>query len=303
MKRFSWLFFLVCEIFAQSKNANVLQFTDGRSEGTSTRLVNGPSGGTKDLTLCVDFKISQVKYNRVLQTEGGTDLIVEVPDSLDRFYIVVKGIWYLTPAVIVPYEWGTFCLSYESASHRLAFAYKGVLMLAKEDPVIHATTEFSPNLPEKLMLGPKGDGHTFAGEIARLGVWKSAMEPTLLVRETNHCETQSPGPNRSGPLDYSAPDFIHWETTRWNGVHMDNVLKTYPCLKTDVELTEVVMPYESDSVEEAHSVCGRLGGILRPPKSKEDMEELLRLADRENEKSDCSGYLWVPYQVNQVFYI
>ena len=296
----SLLFFFVCEIFAQTKNAKVLQFTDGRAAGTSSRLVNGPPGTTKDLTLCVDFKISQVKYNRVLQTEGGVDLIVEVPDSLDRFYIVVKGIWYLTPAEIVPYEWGTFCLSYESASHRLAFAYKGDLMLTKEDP-FHKTTQFSPNFLQKLKIGPKGDFGTFAGEIARLGAWSSAMKPELLVRETNHCETQSPGPERSGSLDYGAPDLVDWETARWDGVHTDVALKTYPCLKTDIELTEVVMPYESDSVEEAHSVCGNLGGILRPPQSKEDMEELMRLADRENEKSDCTGYLWVPYQVNQVY--
>ena len=87
-------------------------------------------------------------------------------------------------------------------------------------------------------------------------------------------------------------------TTRWDAVKEKEV-EEVPCLQSDTNLIEVVMPFESEGVEEAHSVCGRLGGALRPPTSEEDMQRLVKITMDDVDNSDCSSYLWVPFAINQ----
>ena len=87
-------------------------------------------------------------------------------------------------------------------------------------------------------------------------------------------------------------------TNRWDAVKEKEV-EEVPCLQSDTNLIEVVMPFESEGVEEAHSVCGRLGGALRPPTSEEDMQRLVKITMDDVDNSDCSSYLWVPFAINQ----
>ena len=167
---------LVLGCFKLSKGVKILTFTDTRSEGTGSRLINGRSGSTKDLSLCLDFMIFRVKTSRVLVTETeqfGFDLEIYIPDTLDRIYMQVKGIWYLTaPAdYITPYEFGTLCFSYNSGTHEVAFAYQGEIMLNKTDSVLHAESQFSENFLQKIVLGLKNSDATFSGAITRLNIW------------------------------------------------------------------------------------------------------------------------------------
>ena len=59
------------------------------------------------------------------------------------------------------------------------------------------------------------------------------------------------------------------------------------------------MPIESDGVADAHEVCARLGGVLKTPDDKQDMQRVLDLVSAHIDKSDCSTGIWVPYEINQ----
>ena len=276
-----------------SRSLKILTFSDSRSEGTGARLLNGGSGTTQDLSLCLDFMIFRVKNSRILVTDTnqfGYDLEVLMSDTLDRFYIAVKGIYYLTVPhdLITPYEFGTLCFSYDSNTHELAFAYQGHIMLNKTDPILQADSQFSQNFLQNIVLGMKNSDATFSGAITRLNIWSSPMSLDRLGSESG-CNGKS--------SVMGTPDLLAWETSKWNAIKEKEV-EEYPCLTHGSHLIEVVMPFESDGVAEAHSVCGRLGGVLRPPTSEADMQRLVKITLDDVENSDCSSYLWVPFAVN-----
>ena len=77
--------------------AKILKFDNRREDNTSSRLLNGKQITSSDLTLCVDFKVDRVSDIKILTTEPTKDLEVQIPPTLDRFYILVKGIFYLAP--------------------------------------------------------------------------------------------------------------------------------------------------------------------------------------------------------------
>ena len=286
---------LMVGCFKLSRGVKILTFSDSRSEGTGARLLNGRSGTTQDLSLCIDFMIFRVKNSRVLVTDTdqfGYDLEIYISDTLDRFYITVKGIYYLTAPVdwITPYEFGTLCFSYDTTTHKLAFAYQGQIMLNKTDPILQADSQFSQNFLQKIVLGMKSSDATFSGAITRLNIWSSPMSMERLESESG-CNGES--------SVMGTPDLLAWETSRWNAIK-EKEAEEYPCQQSDgSHLIEVVMPYESEGVEEAHSVCGRLGGTLRPPTSEEDMQRLVKITLDDVDNSDCSSYLWLPFAVNQ----
>ena len=114
-----------------------------------------------------------------------------------------------------------------------------------------------------------------------------------LKQETSCCTSE---PCQSGNL--SKPDILDWEETEWEALKEKNV-PTIPCLQANVPSVDVVMPIQSDGVADAHEVCARLGGFLKPPNDEEDMQRVLDLVSAHIDKSDCSTGIWVPYEINQ----
>ena len=274
-------------------SVKILQFDDTREEKTSSRLRNGASGTTTDLSLCIDFKINQVKDSQILLTNNGkSDLIILCPDNLDRFYIAVKGIWYLTPTYnIIHYEWGTLCFSYASSTNTVSFAYKGEMMFTKADP-LQQDSSFTQNFLQSLVLGLKTASDTLVADITRLNIWSKAMDAGRLTSESA-CEGEA--------SKFGTPDLLAWELSRWEGEGKEIQSKTSvaPCESVDPDITNVMMPYKTEGIGEAHTICGQLGGVMAVPKSEDDMKRLMQLAMTDVEISDCSEYIWVAAQVNQ----
>ena len=167
-------------------------------------------------------------------------------------------------------------------------------MLAKKDLTPHR--EFTPELLQKLELGKKDGRWKFTGEITRLNIWSSAMGREELKRETSCCTSE---PCQSGKLP--KPDILDWEETKWDSRLQikEKDVPTIPCLEANVPSIDVVMPIESDGVADAHEVCARLGGFLKTPNNKQDMQRVLDLVSAHIDKSDCSYGIWVPYEINQ----
>ena len=286
---------IIFRMVSLAMSAKILKFDNRREDNTSSKLLRGGKPITSpDLTLCVDFKANRVDNMEILTTGAYNDLEVEIPPTLDRFYVQVKGIFYLAPtSKITPYEFGTLCFSYRSSNHTLLFVYQGEIMLTKEDPNAQSGSKFTPELLEKLELGRKGGRWKFAGEITRLNMWSTAMGEEELKRETSCCTSE---PCQSGKLP--KPDILDWEETEWDSLSEKNV-PTIPCLQANVPSIDVVMPIESDGVADAHEVCARLGGFLKHPNDKQDMQRVLDLVSAHLSKSDCSTGIWVPYEINQ----
>ena len=55
--------------------------------------------------------------------------------------------------------------------------------------------------------------------------------------------------------------------------------------RSNVPSIDVVMPIESDGVADAHEVCARLGGVLKTPNDKQDMQRVLDLVSAHIDKS------------------
>ena len=277
--------------------AKILEFDNRREDNTSSRLLHGKQITSADLTLCVDFKVDRVSNMKILTTDPIKDLEVQIPPTLDRFYIQVKGIFYLAPtSKITPYEFATLCFSYKSSTHELLFVYQGEIMLVKEDLTPHGDSKFTPDLLQNLELGRKDGRWKFTGEITRLNIWGSAMGQEELKRETTCCTSE---PCQSGNLP--TPDILDWEETEWDSQLQikEKSVQTIPCLQANVPSIDVVMPIESDGVADAHEVCARLGGVLKTPNDKQDMQRVLDLVSAHIDKSDCSTGIWVPYEINQ----
>ena len=285
---------VISGMMSLAKSAKILEFDNRREDNTSSRLLNGKQITSRDLTLCVDFKVNRVSNMKILTTDPIKDLEVQIPLTLDRFYVQVKGIFYLAPtSKITPYEFATFCFSYKSSTHELLFVYQGEVLLVKEDLTPQMDSKFTPELLQKLQLGRKDGRWKFSGEITRLNIWSSAMGREQLKRETSCCTSE---PCQSGKLP--DPDILDWEETEWDSIKEKNV-PTIPCLQANIPSIDVVMPIESDGVADAHEVCARLGGFLKSPNDKEDMQRVLDLVISHIDKSDCSSGIWVPYEINQ----
>ena len=285
---------VISGMMSLAKSAKILEFDNRREDNTSSRLLNGKQITSADLTLCVDFKVNRVSNMKILTTDPIKDLEVQIPLTLDRFYVQVKGIFYLAPtSKITPYEFATFCFSYKSSTHELLFVYQGEVLLVKEDLTPQMDSKFTPELLQKLQLGRKDGRWKFSGEITRLNIWSSAMGREQLKRETSCCTSE---PCQSGKLP--DPDILDWEETEWDSIKEKNV-PTIPCLQANIPSIDVVMPIESDGVADAHEVCARLGGFLKSPNDKEDMQRVLDLVISHIDKSDCSSGIWVPYEINQ----
>ena len=58
------------------------------------------------------------------------------------------------------------------------------------------------------------------------------------------------------------------------------------------------MPYGAANLYDAIDTCNVLGGKMAPPKSEKDMKRMISEAKDDVAKSDCAGYLWLPYKRN-----
>ena len=283
---------IILGILPLARSAKILTFDNRREENTSSKLLNGKTVTSKDLTLCVDFKVDRVSDIKILTTGASEDLEIQIPPTLDRFYVEVKGIFYLAPtSKLIPYEFGTFCFSYESSTLELRFLYQGETLLSTKEAQIKS--EFTPDFLQNLELGIKAGRNKFTGEITRLNIWSWAIGEEKLKRETSCCTSE---PCQSGKLP--TPDLLDWEETEWKAVKEKSVT-TIPCLQANVPSIDVVMPIESDGVADAHEVCARLGGLLKSPDDEQDVKNILSLVSKDFDKSDCSTGIWVPYEVNQ----
>ena len=104
--------YIISGIVSLAVGAKILEFDNRREDNTSSRLLNGKRITSPDLSLCVDFKANRVSNMKILTTDPIKDLEVQIPPTLDRFYIQVKGIFYLAPtSKITPYEFATLCFS------------------------------------------------------------------------------------------------------------------------------------------------------------------------------------------------
>ena len=249
--------FIIFRLVCLSMSAKILEFDNRREDNTSSKLVNGKQITSPDLTLCVDFKADRVNNMQILTTGDFNDLEVQIPSTLDRFYVEVKGIFYLAPtSKITPYEFGTLCFSYKSSNHKLLFVYQGEILLTKEDPAGQSGSKFTPELLSKLELGRKDGRWKFAGEITRLNIWSTAMGSDQLKRETSCCTSE---PCQSGKLP--KPDLLDWEETEWESIKEKNVPEIF-CLEANVPSIDVVMPIESEGVADAHEVFELLYDIV-----------------------------------------
>ena len=199
---------IISGMMTLAMSAKILKFDNRRKDTTSSKLLHGKQITSADLTLCVDFKVDRVSNMKILTTEPTKDLEVQIPPTLDRFYIQVKGIFYLAPtSKITPYEFSTLCFSHKSSTHELLFVYQGKVLLTKKDLV--PDRAIKPELLQNLELGRKDGRWKFTGKITRLNIWGSAMGREELKRETSCCTSE---PCQSGKLP--KPDILDWEETK-----------------------------------------------------------------------------------------
>ena len=283
---------IISGMMTLAMSAKILKFDNRRKDTTSSKLLHGKQITSADLTLCVDFKVDRVSNMKILTTEPTKDLEVQIPPTLDRFYIQVKGIFYLAPtSKITPYEFSTLCFSHKSSTHELLFVYQGKVLLTKKDLV--PDRAIKPELLQNLELGRKDGRWKFTGEITRLNIWSSAMGGEELKQETSCCTSE---PCQSGKLP--KPDILDWEETKWDW-DWEKYVPMDPCLQANVPSIDVAMPIQSDGVADAHAVCARLGGFLKPPNDVQDMQTVLDLVRADIDKCNCSTGIWVPYEINQ----
>ena len=117
----------------------ILKFTDNRDDDTGAKIISSKPRNVSDLTLCLDFEVTLIKDFRIISTKNTRDLEIQIPNSLDQIQVEFKGIWYIAYTdQVEPYNWGTFCLSYDSAHQSISLAYKGKIIFSKKDPTFNS---------------------------------------------------------------------------------------------------------------------------------------------------------------------
>ena len=287
---------VLLSIFPYSFGVKVLQFRHERGEGAATIRNNVGKTQPSNVSFCVDLDLKLVTPSRLLLTTEAEDLDIDIPESLDRFYTKLKGIWYLTPVrdLLSPYSFGTYCMSYDSEQHSVIFAYNGHIIFEKTDPLRLGVSNFSKNFPGNIILGLKDKSKSFTGDITRLNVWSKALTASQLKIKSS-CD----GMDDSLP-EVGDPDLLDWETTEWDipdGTKIKEII-AYPCSSNQVDLLDVLMPYAAVDLYDAIDTCTVLGGRMGPPDSEEDMNRMIAEAKGDMDKSDCIDYLWIPYHKN-----
>ena len=282
--------------FGDAFGANIFQFNSKRREGAAKIINQDKENHPSSLTFCVDFDLKLVKYSRLLFTPEADDLDILIPDTLDRFYVKLKGIWYLTPVKdsLNPYSFGTYCVSYHSQEHRVIFAYNRQIIFNKTDHLLLGPANFSSSFPGNIVLGPRDKSFTFGGDITRLNVWGKALTASQLKIKSS-CDGEDDKIQEVGD-----PDLLDWERTEWEmdeGVSVKEY-SAYPCSSNQIETLDVLMPYAALDLDDAIDTCTILGGRMGPPDSEEDMKRMIAKARSDIDKTDCIDNLWIPYHKN-----
>ena len=276
----------------------IFRFTANREEDTGARIVATPGQDKEvtDVAFCFDVFVTLIRSFQFLNSEGSYDLTVYVPASLDSIQVQFKGIWYLAYNDLVePYNWGTFCLSYDTSDESITLAYKGVIIFTKKDPAILGTRRLSPTLLSSLLLGDKDGPDTMAGLITNFRMWsKPLTRQQLVIISTCDGPFVNPG--------VETPDLIDWETQEWvldEGVTQEDADK-YPCEKVDKDVFDVLMPTAAENYQYAVETCVALGGTMPLPKSSAEVDTLQNIAATFIDKSTCFSYLWIPIRQSEL---
>ena len=275
-------------------SVKMLRFTDDREEGTGAAILTSTRIQVQDFTLCLDFEVTLIKDFRIISSRGSTDLEILIPNSLDQIQVGFKGIWYIAYTdQVEPYNWGTFCLSYNTLVQDIILAYKGKIIFSKTDPLILGTRKVADNFLGSLILGEKSAGTTFSGTMTQFRIWSKPFRQDLLERVSN-CD---------GPITWQeTPDILDWEVSEWDltGKIEEREGDIYPCEKVDTDVFDLLMPKAAASYHSAYETCVALGGIMPLPKSEAEMSYLRSIARSNLEKSSCVSYLWVPIRQSEL---
>ena len=119
------------------------------------------------------------------------------------------------------------------------------------------------------------------------------MIMVYILFDTNTAETRTTETKHQPPL------YREFDQEQLGCVTISALCWIFHSTRSNVPSIDVVMPIESDGVADAHEVCARLGGVLKTPDDKQDMQRVLDLVSAHIDKSDCSTGIWVPYEINQ----
>ena len=283
---------VLCFLLSVSDAVKIFKFTDNREEDTGAKIKAKPGQDklVTDVALCFDVFVTLIRSFQFLNSEGLTDLAVYVPEALDSIQVKFKGIWYIAYNDLVePYNWGTFCLSYDTRDESITLAYKGIIIFTKKDPAILGTRSLSPTLLSSLLLGDKDGPDTMAGLITNFRMWSKPFTQNQLI-VISKCD---------GPLAEPVggnPDLINWETEEWildEGI-TEQSAERYPCEKEDKDVFDVLMPTPAENYQSAVETCVALGGTMPLPKSYDEVDTLQKIAATFIDKSTCFSYVWIP---------
>ena len=274
---------------------NILQFSDNeRAEGAARIKNDLITAKPSSFVLCMDFELKLVEQTRLLWTVGHDDLQIVVWKSLDRLFTKLKGTWYLSPARLSPYTWGTYCVSYDSEQHRVIFAYNGHIIFEKIDPNLLGVSEFSDGFPGNIELGAKAKAKSFTGDITRLNMWSKSMSANELKIKSS-CDGLE-----NNIVVVGDPDLIDWEMIEWDIPDGSRIkeITAYPCNSNQTDLFDVLMPYTAEHFYDAFDTCTVLGGRMAVPDSEEKLKRMFAEVKRDYGKFDCVEYLWIPFHFN-----
>ena len=125
--KFPWILFICGVLVNRVMTVKILKFTDNREDDTGAKLITTPGQDVQvtDLTFCLDVFVTLIRTFQVVSTKELDDLTVYVPESLDSIQVKFKGIWYIAYNNLVePYNWGTFCFSYDTLDESVTKAPK-----------------------------------------------------------------------------------------------------------------------------------------------------------------------------------
>jgi len=297
MKLLLWVILAFYCLFNQACCVKVLKFTDNRADDTGAKIIPSSTQNINltDFTFCFDVFVTLVRKFNFLNS-GSEDLMIQVPDTLDSFDIKFKGIWYIAYNDLVePYNWGTFCLSYNTKDESITVAYKGILIFSKKDPLILGTRGLSSAFIPSLILGEKKSPYTMDGLITNFRMWSKPLGQMQLIT-ISKCD---------GPLSKPVtgkPDLVDWETAKWDlgGVVTEQTSDVFPCDKVDKDVFNVLMPTAAENYFYAVETCVALGGIIPLPRNSEEVDLLQKIAERFIDKSTCYDYLWMPIRQSEL---
>ena len=115
----------------------------------------------------------------------------------------------------------------------------------------------------------------------------------MVLLDTNTAETRTTETKHQPPL------YREFDQEQLGCVTISALCWIFHSTRSNVPSIDVVMPIESDGVADAHEVCARLGGALKTPNDKQDMQRVMDLVSAHIDKSDCSTGIWVPFEINQ----